>query len=60
MCGAPAPLGEGLVGRWRREGEDVGGAGEEDRGALRMDIVGDLVVLERGLGETGDGDGLRF
>ena len=60
LCGAPAAWGEGLVGRWRRRGEDVGCAGEEDRGALWVDIVGDLVVLERRLGRAGDGYRRRF
>jgi hypothetical protein len=55
LCSAPSPGREGLVGGWRREGEDVCRAGEEDRGALRVDIVGELVVLERRLGRAWDG-----
>ena len=61
LCSAPSSWWEGLVGGWRRrEGEDVCCAGEEDRGALWVDIVGELVVLERGLGRAWDGYGRGF
>jgi len=60
LCSTPSPGREGLVGGWRREGEDVCCAGEEDRGALGVDIVGELVVLECGLGRAWDGYGLRL